>query len=531
MAKQVSQMDPGGDRLTIGAVQALLAQGKKPGDVIVTIVDYNDDTERLVREGWISAAMVQVPVTMGRWGIRVAVLALEKKPIPPNLLTPIYVVTKDNADQIDVTGVRQPEGWRPPLPSGWPRPTMHVLIAPLGGPTMRRWLPVLLLLALVLPFDAPAQAPAVKIGLLLPYTGVLSVQGIDTTNGFELYLTKIGRKAGGRAIEVLKEDDEAKPDVALTKIKKLVERDHVDFLVGPVSSVVAVAIRSYVHEQQTPLIVPVAFTRVLTSPQQASPSIFRIAETTDQSNYPMGAWMMKNTKYRRVVVMATDFVAGRHAVEAFIAGFKAAGGDIVKEIYPPLNTPDFAPYLAQAGAEKADAVYAWFAGADAIRFVKQYREYGIGEKMPLTGHAVLVDDTIMPAVGDAALGIVTMGSYTSTLDNPENKAFVAEYDKRYKTWPSRYSDAGWMTLELIAQALDDLKGDLSHRDKVREALKNALPKLKTPRGHLEFDQYRQVITPIYVTRAEKVGGRYVNTVIERIPNVRQEDVWGWWNKK
>jgi len=163
--------------------------------------------------------------------------------------------------------------------------------------------------------------------------------------------------------------------------------------------------------------------------------------------------------------------------------------------------------------------------------VKQYREYGIGEKMPLTGHAVLVDDTIMPAVGDAALGIVTMGSYTSTLDNPENKAFVAEYDKRYKTWPSRYSDAGWMTLELIAQALDDLKGDLSHRDKVREALKNALPKLKTPRGHLEFDQYRQVITPIYVTRAEKVGGRYVNTVIERIPNVRQEDVWGWWNKK
>jgi len=105
----------GGDRLTIGAVQALLAQGKKPGDVIVTTVDYNDDTERLVREGWISAAMVQVPVTMGRWGIRVALLALEKKPIPPNLLTPTYVVTKENADQIDLTAVRQPKGWRPPM--------------------------------------------------------------------------------------------------------------------------------------------------------------------------------------------------------------------------------------------------------------------------------------------------------------------------------------------------------------------------------------------------------------------------------
>ncbi len=105
----------GGDRLTIGAVQALLAQGKKPGQVIVTTVDYNDDTEKLVREGWISAAMVQVPVTMGRWGIRVAILALEKQPIPDKLFTPIFVVTKENADQVDITAVRQPKGWRPPM--------------------------------------------------------------------------------------------------------------------------------------------------------------------------------------------------------------------------------------------------------------------------------------------------------------------------------------------------------------------------------------------------------------------------------
>src|SRR5262244_3185984 len=122
----------------------------------------------------------------------------------------------------------------------------------------RPLLAVLLASGLLVAFAAVAQAPAVKLGLLLPYTGVLSVQGTDTTNGLELYLGKIGRKAGGRAIEVLKEDDEAKPDVGLTKIKKLVEREHVDFLVGPVSSVVALAIRNYVHEQQTPLVIPVA---------------------------------------------------------------------------------------------------------------------------------------------------------------------------------------------------------------------------------------------------------------------------------
>jgi ABC-type sugar transport system substrate-binding protein len=105
----------GADRLVIGASQALLAQGKKPGDVVITTVDYNDDTERFVRQGWISATMAQTPVLMGRWGVRAGLLALEKKPIPKDLFTPTYVVTKDNADQIDIGAIRQPKGWRPPL--------------------------------------------------------------------------------------------------------------------------------------------------------------------------------------------------------------------------------------------------------------------------------------------------------------------------------------------------------------------------------------------------------------------------------
>jgi branched-chain amino acid transport system substrate-binding protein len=245
----------------------------------------------------------------------------------------------------------------------------------------------------------------------------------------------------------------------------------------------------------------------------------------------MGAWMIKHTKYRKAIVMATDFVAGRHAVEAFMAGFKAAGGEIVREIYAPLNTPDFAPYLAQAGSLKADAVYAWFAGADAIRFVKQYTEYGLKERMPLTGHGVLSDDTILPAIGDASLGIVTMHGYTAVIDSPENKAFVRDYEQAHRTWPSRYSESGWDTAMLITTAIETVKGDLSDRAKVREALRTALPKLKPPRGPLEFDAYRQVISPIFVTRTEKQGGRIVNAIVDRIPAVSQEATWGWWNKK
>ncbi len=378
--------------------------------------------------------------------------------------------------------------------------------------------------------SAAAQEP-VKVGLLLPYTGPLSVQGTDTTNGLELALSRLGGRAGGREIRVLREDTEAKPDVGLTKVKKLVERDRVDFLVGPVNSVVALAIRNYVHEQGTPLIVPVAFTRVLTSPQHASPSIFRVAETTDQSNYPMGAWMITHTKFRKMIVMATDFVAGRHAVEAFMAGFRAAGGEVVKEIYAPLNTPDFAPYLAQVGAQPADAVYAFFPGADAIRFVRQYREYGLAERLPLTGYNVLTDDTILPALGEAGLGILTVGGYTAAIDSPENRAFVQEYDRAYRTWPSRYGEAGWISGALIAAALDMLAGDLTDRGRVRDALKSALPRVRAPRGPVQFDAYRQIVSPVYVMRSARQGGRIVNAVVDRIPAVAQEATWGWWNKR
>lgn len=370
----------------------------------------------------------------------------------------------------------------------------------------------------------------VKIGLLLPSTGVDSTQGTDTAKGIELYLKQIGGRAGQREIQLIKEDDQAKPDVALVKIKKLVEVDRVDFLIGPISSAVALTIRNYVHEQGVPLVVPAAFTRVLTSPQQASPSIFRLSETSDQSNYPMGSWVMQHTSYRRLVVMAADFAGGRHSAEAFMAGFRAVGGEIAAEIYPPFGTSDFLAYLGQASSIKADAVYAWFAGADAVHFVTQYRDRGLNQRLPLTGHSALTVETMLPAIGDAALGIVTVGAYSAAIDTPVNMQFVRDYDAAYQSWPSRYSECGFDAAALIVAALNVLGGDLSDRGRVRDELKNALPSFNPPRGPMQFDAYRQAITPIYITRTQKQGQRIVNAVIDTIPSVSQEATWGWWNK-
>jgi branched-chain amino acid transport system substrate-binding protein len=363
-----------------------------------------------------------------------------------------------------------------------------------------------------------------KIGLLLPQTGVDATQGTDAARGVELYLKNHRR----HALQVVKEDDQAKPEVAAAKLRKLVEEERVDFLIGPISSAVALAIRDYVHAQRVPLLVPAAFTRVLTSPQQASPNIFRLSDTTDQANYPMGAWLTKNTSYRRAIVMAADFAGGRHSVEAFMAGFRAAGGEIAAELYPPFDTLDFVPYLRWAAAARADVVYAWFAGADAIRFVQQYRESG--PDLPLMGHSALTADTILPKIGDAALGIVSIGAYTAALDTPLNKQFVREYEAAHGSWPSRYSECGWIAAALIAVAVERLKGDLSNAGRVRDALQRALPLIKAPRGPMEFDAYRQAITPIYITRTEKKAGRIMNIVIDALPAVSQEATWGWWNR-
>ena len=375
-----------------------------------------------------------------------------------------------------------------------------------------------------------AQGP-VKLGLLLPYTSVFAVQGTDTTKGFDLYLDQVGSKAGGREIQLIKEDDEVKPDVGLAKLRKMVEKDQVKLVVGTVSSAVALAIQDYVNREKVPMIIPVAFSRLITAPDKAGPSVFRVIETTDQSNYPMGEWVFKNTSYRRVIIMASDFVAGRDSVEAFMAGFKKAGGTIVREIYPPLNIQDFGPYLSRLTSENADAVYAWFAGSDAIRFLKQYEEYGLKGKLPLLGYNTLTDDTILPAVGDAAAGVISVGQYSSTLDTPDNAAFVRAYKAKYGTSPTRYSANGYISAQLVVAAIEDLKGNIDNKEQFLEAIRRVAPKIKAVGGPIRFDRYQQVISNIYVMKTEKVGGQLVNTIISRIPEVSQEATWGWWQKK
>jgi len=244
----------------------------------------------------------------------------------------------------------------------------------------------------------------------------------------------------------------------------------------------------------------------------------------------MGAWVIKKTSHRKMVIMASEFVGARQQVEAFMAAFREGGGQVVKEIYAPLNTADFAPFLAQVSGLEADAAYVFFAGADAIRFVKAYKEYGLAEKLPLLAHNALVDDTVLPTMGDAALGIISVGTYSVALDTPENQAFVREYEAKYSFRTTRYTETGYVTGQLIVAALNALKGEVGDRAKFRDALRNAVTQIHPPRGPIQFDRYQQVINHVYVMKVERQGNKLVSAIVDRIPNVSQEETWKWWYK-
>ena len=375
-----------------------------------------------------------------------------------------------------------------------------------------------------------AEAAPIKVGLLLPYTGTMPLQAKGVSEGVELFFSEIGQKAGGRPIQVIKEDDENNPTVGMTKVRRLVEQQKVNFVVGPVSSAVGLAIHDYLRKEKVIQINPCAFTRELTSPQKASPNIFRVVETTDQTNYPMGRWMVKNTPLRHVVITASDFSAGHHSVEAFKAGFEEAGGKVIKEVYPKLGTMDFAPFLTAIDAKGADAVYAWFAGTDAVRFVQQYQEFGLKKRLPLYGYGVIADDPYLASIGDAALGVITCCHYAWTIDSPRNRAFVKAYQAKWGEVPSRYSEFGYVSAQVIGAAAEALKGQVEDIPRVSETMRQVATKIETPSGPLAFDQYNQRIVNVYVEKVEKRDGKLVNVIIGSIGKVAQADVWKWWNK-
>jgi len=371
---------------------------------------------------------------------------------------------------------------------------------------------VALLLAVV---PAWAQEP-IRIGVPLSLTGPLAVNGEDNRKGIFLYLDEIGGRLAGRPVEIKVEDTEAKADVALTKVRKLVELDRVHAVVGIIGSHEAYAVRDYVHQKGVPLVITTAGANDVTLAKK-SPYIFRVGNDNSQEPLVLGHYVATKLGYKKAIAIASNFAAGREETESFVKTFTQAGGQVLQQVFPPLGTPDFAPYISQLKADQVDVIWAWFAGTEAARIVKQLREYGINK--PIVSQGALTANVVLPLMGDAGLGIVTAKHYSEILETPENRRFFAAFMKKYNDRPDAWSEQAYVGIKAVGEAIKAVGGKVEDREHFLEALRKT--RFEGPAGLVWFDPNQHRIMDVYIRRVEKIDGKYVNRILDKIPNVGQ----------
>ena len=378
------------------------------------------------------------------------------------------------------------------------------------------------LLALVSAGTAPAPAGAqggpIKIGLLVPLTGAASALGKDMQSGTELYLDEINRQVAGRKIELIIEDTEGVTATALTKARKLVDQDHVAILTGGLLASTGYAIHPFADAAKIPTTYPVMSSDDLTQRKPAR-WVVRTGWNSSQSTQAFGEWVAKNLKYKKIATVGFDYAFGWESVGGFQRTFEENGGQIVQKIWTPLNTTDFSPFIAQIKGD-VDAVFTVFFGRGSLQFVKQYADSGLKAKIPLLGNGTVTDESVLPQMGDEALGVYTPLHYSAALDNPANKKYVKAFEAKAGKVPSYYAETCYTNARWIVEAIKAINGKVEDREAFLAALRKV--ELKDfPRGPVVIDKWGNPIQNVYIRKVERVGGQLQNTVVFTYPAVSQ----------
>jgi branched-chain amino acid transport system substrate-binding protein len=349
------------------------------------------------------------------------------------------------------------------------------------------------------PAAAQSQAP-LKVGFMLPATGTYAALGNMIENGFKLYVNEQGGKLGGRAIEYFKVDDESDPAKATDNINKLIKRDHVDVVVGTVHSGVALAMAKVAKETNTLLIVPNAGADVITGAMCAK-NIFRTSFTNWQPAYAMGK-VAAERGHKKVITITWNYAAGIESVKGFAEGFEKGGGKVTQNLTLPFPNVEYQALLTEIAAQKPDAVYAFFAGGGAVKFVKDYAAAGLNKTIPLYGPGFLTDGTL-EAQGAAAQGMLTTLHYGDNINNPRDKEFRLNFAKAYKNNADVYAVQGYDAAQLLATGLKAVSGDTGKRDQMLLAMRSAA--IDSPRGKFTLSPAHNPIQDIYL---REVKGNY-----------------------
>ncbi|AWO92943.1 MULTISPECIES: ABC transporter substrate-binding protein [Bradyrhizobium] len=357
---------------------------------------------------------------------------------------------------------------------------------------------------------SPALAQEkIKLGVIVTLSGPAAALGQQVRDGFALAVKDLGSKMGGRDVEVVVVDDELKPDAAVTKVKGLLERDKVDFVVGPIFSNILQAIHRPVTESKVFLISPNAGPSTFAG-KDCSPFFYVTSYQNDQVHEILGK-VAQDRGYKRMYLMVPNYQAGKDSVAGFKLDYK---GEIVEESYMPLNTLDFQPELSKISSQKPDALFTFMPGGLGVNLVKQYRQAGLADSIPVLS-AFTVDESTLPAQQDAAVGMFGGANWAPNLDNPQNKKFVAAYEAAYNGVPGTYAFQAYDAAMLIDSAIKGVKGDLSNKDAVAAALKKA--DFTSLRGAFKFNTNGYPIQDFYLTKvAKRPDGKFQTEIVQRV---------------
>ncbi len=387
-----------------------------------------------------------------------------------------------------------------------------------------KMLPLLLGGAFVLglSMNAPARADDLRIGFLAPTTGFLSQTGQDMEHGFELYLNDHGGMLGGAKVDLIIEDTQGKPDVAVTKAKKLVLQDHVDMFIGGVLASTGYALAPVSTEEKTLYIASVPAADDLTQRQLSKyPYFIRTTWTSSLPNHPLGQWACEQG-YKKVVTVAADYAFGYESVGGFQRTFEDCGGKVIQKIWPPLGNKDFGPYIPSIKSD-ADAIYSLMAGPMSPQFPKQLREAGV--KLPIIAGGTSYDDYNVAFDGDEVIGDVSALMYSAALQTPKNEAFVKAFRAKYNEVPGYYAEANYTTAQMIDEAMKQNGGKFPGAEKFIQTMLGL--KIDAARGPVAFDDMRNPIENVYIRKVEKTAlfgdakPQLWNIVIKTYPNVGQ----------
>jgi branched-chain amino acid transport system substrate-binding protein len=366
------------------------------------------------------------------------------------------------------------------------------------------------------PMPAIAQNAPIKVGLLTVKSGPLAAGGLHAEEGITAFLREKNSVLAGRPVELVVADTGGNPAGAKNKAQELVEREKVNIVLGPFAAFELLATLDYLAQAKMPTLAFAGAEDV--TQRRGNAYLTRTSYTSAQCLYPLAEYVSKEMKVKTATTIADDFAFGYEQMGGFKRVMEEQGGQVVKKLWSPLNTPDYAPYIAQI--TDPGAICVGLAGSNPIKFIKQVKSMGLTQK--LVGGSTTVDDTIIGAYGDEVEGFINTNPYSLDIDSDANKRFIASMRKNFgaDVKIGHYAACFYIDGLVIEAALAKTDGKSDNPDEFVKAIRS-VKIAESPRGPISFDDHGNVVIDVYLRRVEKQHGKLVNKTIKTYHNVSQ----------